>query len=817
MNMKKIFLLSLSVALYMGAEAQTATTTHAGLTIWFDRQAPVTQYTSLNDKSAQNQNDWERFAFPLGNGSLGASILSNAAKDRIVLNEKSLWKGGPNTRRGAAAYWKMNGNGAAHIQEIRDAFEKGDKQKAGRLTAQYLRGTIPYYEPDSTASFGCFTTMGELYLSTGADSSRVSHFERILSLDNAMSTVSYSLDGVRYIREYFVSYPDQVMVIRLTASEKGKVNCALSYLPHPDATGTMQAEGTDGIIYRASLNNNGLRFAFRLRAEQRGGTVAYDGHQLTVSNADEAVLYLTAATDYKMNFNPDVNNAQTYRGEDPEVTTKISMDHACNWGYRFLKERHVADYTHLFSRVSLQLNPQTATADIPTDKRMDNYRKGRIDNFLEALYFQFGRYLIIAGSRAGDLPTNLQGLWSPYIDGPWHVDYHNNINIQMNYWPVCCTGLQECEQPLIDYIRLMAKPGEKTAHDVFGARGWTASISSNPFGFSAPVDSGDMAWNLCPMGGPWIATHLWEYYDFTRDREFLRTMGYPLLKGSAEFASTYLWKQKDGTYTAAPSTSPEHGGVDSGCTFAHAVAREILSDAISASRLLRLDARERGEWEAVLAKLAPYKIGRYGQLMEWAEDIDDPKDDHRHQNHLFGLYPGTSISTTATPQLAQAARVVLEHRGDFATGWSMGWKLNLWAHLDDGNHAYRLFGNLLKTGTLDNLWDSHPPFQIDGNFGGTSGVAEMLLQSTSTSVTLLPALPDAWKEGRVTGLCARGNFTVDITWKDGRLAEATLVSKSGARTLVRYGSSTLLLQTRKGAAYRLTMKGRRLAMSIVRK
>ncbi|MGN0258169.1 MAG: glycosyl hydrolase family 95 catalytic domain-containing protein, partial [Bacteroides sp.] len=378
-----------------------------------------------------------------------------------------------------------------------------------------------------------------------------------------------------------------------------------------------------------------------------------------------------------------------------------------------------------------------------------------------------------------------------------------NINLQMNYWPACSTGLSECVWPLIDFIRTLQKPGERTAKAYFGARGWTASISGNIFGFTTPLRDQDMSWNFNPMAGPWLATHLWEYYDYTRDLKFLRETAYPLIRESALFTMDYLWHRPDGSYTAAPSTSPEHGPIDQGATFVHAVVRDILGAAIQASRLLKCDAKERKQWEEVLAHLVPYTIGRYGQLMEWSQDIDDPNDHHRHVNHLYGLHPGNTISPITTPELAKASRVVLEHRGDGATGWSMGWKLNQWARLHDGNHAYTLYGNLLKNGTMDNLWDTHPPFQIDGNFGGTAGVTEMLLQSHAGFIHLLPSLPDAWSEGSVSGLEARGNFCLDLQWAKGQLCEVKLTSRKGGKCILRYGEQELTLQTRAGQSYRI--------------
>ena len=506
-----------------------------------------------------------------------------------------------------------------------------------------------------------------------------------------------------------------------------------------------------------------------------------------------------------MNFDPDFDDPGTYVGNDPVGVVRQRQEKAGGKGYERLLRRHYRDYSALFDRVKLRLNPAVGEVDLPTNERLERYRQGQPDPYLEELYYQFGRYLLIASSRPGTMPANLQGLWHNNVDGPWRVDYHNNINLQMNYWPACPANLSECMLPLVDFIRTLQKPGAVTAKAYFGARGWTTSISGNIFGFTSPLSSEDMTWNFCPMAGPWLATHVWEYYDFTRDRDFLREIGYDIIKNSARFTVDYLWHRPDGSYTAAPSTSPEHGPVDEGATFVHAVAREILMDAVEASRVLDVDGRERAGWERVLERLVPYRVGRYGQLMEWARDIDDPKDAHRHVNHLFGLHPGHTISPVSTPELARAARVVLEHRGDFATGWSMGWKLNQWARLHDGNHAYTLYRNLLKNGTLDNLWDTHPPFQIDGNFGGAAGVTEMLLQSHMGFIHLLPALPDTWQEGEIAGLRARGGFEVSIRWKNGCLTEAIIVSKAGTLCSVRYGDRVFSFPTHRGKSYRVVL------------
>lgn len=764
-----------------------------GLFIWFDTPNVVEEHTA-----------WESQSLPIGNGSLGANIIGSVDTERITFNEKTLWRGGPNTAKGAEYYWNVNKQSAHVLDEIRKAFTEGDQQKAEMLTRQNFNSEVPYEaNREKPFRFGNFTIMGEFYVETGLDTLGISDYKRILSLDSALAVVQFKKDNVAYQRSYFISYPANVMVMRFSADRAGMQNLVFSYAPNSISQGSLSGDGDKGLVFSASLNNNGMKYVVRIQAETKGGTLSNAGCRLTVKGADEVVFYVTADTDYKMNFNPDFKDPKTYVGVDPAETTCQWINNAVMQGYSALFQQHYSDYAALFNRVRLNLNPTVKTSDIPTPQRLKNYRNGQPDYYLEELYYQFGRYLLIASSRAGNMPANLQGIWHNDVDGPWRVDYHNNINVQMNYWPACPTNLSECMLPLVDFIRILVKPGEKTAQSYFGARGWTASISSNIFGFTTPLESQDMSWNFNPMAGPWLATHIWEYYDYTRDLNFLKETGYELIKSSADFAVDYLWHKPDGTYTAAPSTSPEHGPVDQGATFVHAVVREILLDAIEASKVLGVDKKKRKQWNDVLSKLVPYKIGRYGQLMEWSTDIDDPKDEHRHVNHLFGLHPGHTVSPVTTPELATAAKVVLLHRGDGATGWSMGWKLNQWARLQDGNHAYTLFGNLLKNGTMDNLWDTHPPFQIDGNFGGTAGVTEMLLQSHMGFIQLLPALPNAWKDGSISGICAKGNFEVDMIWENNQLKEATVRSGAGGNCVIKYGDKMLSFKTIKGQSYQI--------------
>ena len=817
--MRKLYLCFVSVFLSFSALWAEGTDYTRGLSIWFDTPNSLDGraiWLRADGSGMNPDREWENASLPIGNGSLGANILGSVAAERITLNEKTLWKGGPNTAGGADYYWKVNKQSASVMEEIRQAFTDGDYEKAELLTRKNFNGLAHYEEGDETPfRFGSFTTMGEIYVETGLSEIGMSDYYRALSLDSAMAVVSFKKDNTRYMRKYFISYPDSVMAMKFTANKTGKQNLVLRYCPNSEAKSSLCADDTDGSLYTGVLENNGMKFAIRIKAITKGGTTTVEQDRLIVKDADEVVFLLTADTDYKMNFQPDFKDPKTYVGSDPEQTTRKTMEGAIRKGYDELYRAHEADYTSLFNRVKLQLNPEVTARNLPTNLRLANYRKGQADYRLEELYYQYGRYLLIACSRSGNMPANLQGMWHNNLNGPWRVDYHNNINIQMNYWPACSTNLGECTRPLVDFIRSLVKPGAETAKAYFNARGWTASISANIFGFTSPLSSEDMSWNFNPMAGPWLATHIWEYYDYTRDKEFLKSTGYDLLKSSAQFTVDYLWHKPDGTYTAAPSTSPEHGPVDEGTTFVHAVVREILLNAIEASKVLGVDKKERKEWEYVLAHLAPYKIGRYGQLMEWSRDIDDPEDEHRHVNHLFGLHPGHTLSPVTTPELAQAARVVLEHRGDGATGWSMGWKLNQWARLQDGNHAYKLYGNLLKNGTLDNLWDTHAPFQIDGNFGGTAGITEMLLQSHMGFIQLLPALPDAWQDGSVSGICARGGFEVNLSWKDGKLAEAVVTSEKGVPCTVRYEDKTLSFKTKKGSSYRIVMDNNELKKKII--
>ena len=816
-SMKHTTLLLLSSLFCLSQTVQAQThevwfdqpTTLNGQQCWWKGQNDKTKKpVRAGDSAVNSDHEWEYRSLPLGNGSIGCNVMGSVATERYTLNEKTLWRGGPNTAKGAEDYWNQNKQSAHVLKDIRQAFLDGDWDKAAQLTTRNFNSTVPYEATgEPQFRFGSFTTMGELLLETDIHDKNIRNYRRALSVDSAYATVSFTdAEGTHYVRRTFVSYPANVMVVKLSANKPGSQTLNVRYTPNPVSEGKFTADGKDALCYTAHLDNNKMEYVVRIKAITKGGKVSYhDDGTLHIDHADEVTLLLTADTDYAPNYNPDFNDNRAYVGVEPAKTTAKWLKQAAKKGYKRLFADHYRDYAALFNRVEFTLDGEASTK--PTNERLADYRKGTKDAGLETLYYQYGRYLLIASSRPGNLPANLQGMWHNNVDGPWRVDYHNNINLQMNYWPALSTNLTECTEPLTDFIRLLEKPGERTAKAYWGARGWAAGISANIFGFTAPLEGADMSWNYNPMAASWLATHLWDYYDYTRNEDFLRHTAYPLMKGCALFCEDFLWdKPGSNILTAAPSTSPEHGPIDEGTTFTHAVIREILLDCIDAANVLHTDADEVKRWEGILKKLAPYKIGRYGQLMEWSRDIDDPNDQHRHVNHLFGLHPGHTISPLTTPTLANAARVVLEHRGDGATGWSMGWKLNQWARLHDGNHSYILFGNLLKNGTADNLWDIHPPFQIDGNFGGTAGVTEMLLQSHAGCLDLLPSLPDAWAKGSIKGLRARGNFGVDLAWDGGKLTQARITANVGGMCHIRYGELKLSLHTEKGKTYNVSVK-----------
>jgi len=615
-------------------------------------------------------------------------------------------------------------------------------------------------------------------------------YRRRLDLRDAISTTEYKMDGVTYRREAFASAPDQLLVFRFTADKPG----AISFAATMDRLENFETrpDGSAGLVMTGNTASGqsgveGMKFVARLRAMAGGGKVSTKGGTLHVDSADEVVLLVAAGTNY-----------QGFAGRctaDPMKATADDIAKASAKSYDVLRSASIADHRSYFDRVSVTLDDgqaqSRATAALPTDQRHAALGQGKPDPALAALYFNFGRYLLICSSRPGNMPANLQGVWAEGIQTPWNCDYHIDINVQMNYWPAEVCGLGDCHTPLFKLIESLQEPGAKTAKVYYNADGWVAHVITNIWGFTAPGEQA--GWGATATGSPWLCDHLWEHYDYNRDKEFLK-WAYPIMKGSAEFfLDMLITDPKTGWLVTAPSNSPENtfimpnkkrARICMGPTMDMQILRELLGNCIKAATILGVDEPFRKRLVQTSAKLAANQIGKHGQIQEWLEDYDEAEPTHRHVSHLYGLHPHNEITPDGTPKLAQAAKVSLQRRGDGGTGWSMAWKVNFWARLHDGNHAHLMLNNLIKKGGV-NLFCQHPPFQIDGNFGGTSGVAEMLLQSDGDVVRLLPALPDAWPSGKVTGFRARGGYRVDFEWKDGKVSVFSVRAKQPGKVKVR--------------------------------